>query len=101
MKLQNELPTGGKGLKIETRLNGHVVQSATTADMIFDIASLIAILSEPDFEDLISADHELLEYFTRISFQEPERDAALEMVKQAARTLAELANVVDLPVDED
>ena len=42
----DELPAGGKGLKIETRLNQQVVQSATTADMIFDIASLIAILSE-------------------------------------------------------
>lgn len=42
----DELPAGGKGLKIQTRLNGQVVQDATTADMIFDIASLIAILSE-------------------------------------------------------
>jgi 2-keto-4-pentenoate hydratase/2-oxohepta-3-ene-1,7-dioic acid hydratase in catechol pathway len=42
----DELPTGGRGLKIQTRLNGQVVQSATTADMIFDVASLIAILSE-------------------------------------------------------
>jgi 2-keto-4-pentenoate hydratase/2-oxohepta-3-ene-1,7-dioic acid hydratase in catechol pathway len=42
----DELPAGGKGLKIETRLNQQVVQSATTADMIFDVASLIAILSE-------------------------------------------------------
>jgi acylpyruvate hydrolase len=42
----DELPSGGKGLKIQTRLNRQVVQDATTADMIFDIASLIAILSE-------------------------------------------------------
>ncbi|HVY99771.1 MAG TPA: fumarylacetoacetate hydrolase family protein [Dongiaceae bacterium] len=42
----DELPAGGKGLKIQTRLNGQVVQDATTADMIFDVASLIAILSE-------------------------------------------------------
>ena len=42
----DELPPGCKGLKIETRLNGAVVQSATTADMIFDVATLIAILSE-------------------------------------------------------
>jgi acylpyruvate hydrolase len=42
----DELPGGGKGLKIQTRLNGRVVQDATTADMIFDIANLIAILSE-------------------------------------------------------
>lgn len=42
----DELPAGGKGLKIQTRLNGQLVQDATTADMIFDIAALIAILSE-------------------------------------------------------
>ncbi|MCC6073977.1 fumarylacetoacetate hydrolase family protein [Pseudomonas sp. GCM10022188] len=41
----DELPPGGKGLQIETRLNGRVVQSANTSDMIFDIASLIATLS--------------------------------------------------------
>ena len=42
----DELPAGGKGLKIQTRLNRQVVQDANTTDMIFDIASLIAILSE-------------------------------------------------------
>jgi len=42
----DELPAGGKGLEIQTRLNGQVVQDATTADMIFDVATLIAILSE-------------------------------------------------------
>ena len=42
----DELPAGGKGLKISTRLNRQVVQNATTDDMIFDVASLIAIISE-------------------------------------------------------
>lgn len=42
----DEIPAGGKGLRIQTRLNGQVVQNATTDDMIFDLASLIAILSE-------------------------------------------------------
>ena len=42
----DELPAGGKGLRIQTRLNGQVVQNATTDDMIFDVASLISILSE-------------------------------------------------------
>ena len=42
----DELPAGAKGLKIETRLNGKVVQSASTADMIFDVATLISIISE-------------------------------------------------------
>ena len=32
----DELPPGAHGLKIETRLNGRVMQSATTADLIFD-----------------------------------------------------------------
>jgi acylpyruvate hydrolase len=42
----DEVPAGGKGLRIQTRLNGQVVQDASTDDMIFDVASLIAILSE-------------------------------------------------------
>lgn len=41
----DELPPGASGLKIETRLNGQVVQSASTADMVFDVAETIALLS--------------------------------------------------------
>ncbi len=37
----DELPKGAKGLKIETRLNGKTLQSATTSSMIFDVATLI------------------------------------------------------------
>jgi len=42
----DELPLGGKGLRLETRLNGQVMQSASTDDLIFDVARLIVILSE-------------------------------------------------------
>ena len=42
----DELPAGAKGLRIQTRLNDKVVQDASTSDMIFDVATLIAILSE-------------------------------------------------------
>jgi 2-keto-4-pentenoate hydratase/2-oxohepta-3-ene-1,7-dioic acid hydratase in catechol pathway len=42
----DELPVGGKGLRIQTRLNGQTVQNASTDDMIFDVATLISILSE-------------------------------------------------------
>ena len=42
----DELPTGAKGLLLQTRLNGEVVQSANTDDMIYDVASLISIISE-------------------------------------------------------
>ncbi len=42
----DELPPGAKGLKIETRLNGVTVQSASTDDMVFDVASLVSIISE-------------------------------------------------------
>lgn len=40
------LPPGIKGLKIETRLNGEVVQSASTDDLVFDVATLIVLLSD-------------------------------------------------------
>jgi len=42
----DELPPGGSGLPIQTRLNGTVVQSASTNDMVFSVARLISILSE-------------------------------------------------------
>jgi acylpyruvate hydrolase len=42
----DELPPGVKGLLLETRLNGEVVQLANTNEMVFDVASLISIISE-------------------------------------------------------
>lgn len=42
----DELPPGAKGLKIQTRLNGQIVQDGSTDDLIFDVGELIAILSE-------------------------------------------------------
>ncbi len=42
----DELPAGGKGLRIQTRLNGAVMQDANTDDMVFDVATLIATISE-------------------------------------------------------
>jgi len=40
------LPPGCRGLKLETRLNGQTVQSASIDDMVFSVAQLISILSE-------------------------------------------------------
>lgn len=42
----DELPPGARGLHLECRLNGQVMQSANTQDMIFDVATLIAACSE-------------------------------------------------------
>ncbi len=42
----DELPPGCRGLRLETRLNGDVVQSASIDDLIFSVARLISILSE-------------------------------------------------------
>lgn len=42
----SSLPFGAKGLKLQTRLNGIVVQEASTDDMIFDIATLVSICSQ-------------------------------------------------------
>jgi acylpyruvate hydrolase len=39
------LPPGARGLRIETRLNGEVVQSASTDDLIFDVADLVSMIS--------------------------------------------------------
>src|SRR5882757_10227505 len=42
----DEVPPGGKGLRIQTRLNGEIVQTASTDDMIFDVATIIAFVTE-------------------------------------------------------
>lgn len=41
----DELPAGGEGLKIETRLNGNVMQSASTSQMIFNVEQTVSLLS--------------------------------------------------------
>lgn len=42
----DELPAGAAGLRLQTRLNGQVVQDASTSDLVFDVATLVSILSE-------------------------------------------------------
>lgn len=42
----DELPPGCRGLHIESRLNGRVMQSADTSDMVFGVARTISLLSE-------------------------------------------------------
>ncbi len=40
-----ELPAGAAGLKIECRVNGNVMQSSNTSNLIFDVKGTIALLS--------------------------------------------------------
>jgi acylpyruvate hydrolase len=42
----DELPPGCKGVRFETQLNGQVLQKASIDDLIFDVPSLVSILSE-------------------------------------------------------
>lgn len=42
----DELPAGAAGLRIQSRLNGEIMQDANTDDMIFPVDQTIAILSE-------------------------------------------------------
>ena len=42
----DELPPGCKSLHLETRLNGRVVQSASTDELVFSVADLVSIISE-------------------------------------------------------
>ena len=42
----DELPSGATGLKIESRLNGKVMQSANTRDMIFPVDETIMLLAQ-------------------------------------------------------
>lgn len=40
------LPPGCEGLRLQTRLNGQVVQDASISDMVFSVARLISVLSQ-------------------------------------------------------
>ncbi|MBP7565157.1 MAG: fumarylacetoacetate hydrolase family protein [Burkholderiaceae bacterium] len=42
----DELPAGAAGLRIQSRLNGQVMQDANTTDMIWGVAETIALLTE-------------------------------------------------------
>ncbi|MGH1483313.1 MAG: fumarylacetoacetate hydrolase family protein [Geminicoccales bacterium] len=42
----DELPAGAAGLRVQTRLNGEIMQDGNTDDMIFKVDQTIAILSE-------------------------------------------------------
>lgn len=42
----DELPAGATGLQLKTVLNGKEMQSANTRDMVFDVVTLVATLSE-------------------------------------------------------
>ena len=42
----DELPAGCSGLRIQSRLNGTVMQDASTADMLWPVDELLALLTE-------------------------------------------------------
>lgn len=42
----NELPSGAKGLGVQARVNGELLQDGNTGDMIFAIGELVAALTE-------------------------------------------------------
>ncbi|MCP3098678.1 fumarylacetoacetate hydrolase family protein [Myxococcus sp. K15C18031901] len=42
----DELPEGARGLRIQMRVGNELLQDATTSDMIFDVATVLADLSE-------------------------------------------------------
>ena len=46
MVTADELPDGGKGLKIESRVNGKVMQSDNTANMMFPLAETIVYATQ-------------------------------------------------------
>jgi len=42
----DELPPGAKGLRIQSRLNGKIMQDANTSMMLFDVPETVALLTE-------------------------------------------------------
>ncbi|MFL5704712.1 MAG: AAA family ATPase [Ktedonobacteraceae bacterium] len=48
---------------------------------------LIAVLSNHDFDELLSYDYELLEFFTRVNIEGPDKEIALAITKQICSEL--------------
>jgi 2-keto-4-pentenoate hydratase/2-oxohepta-3-ene-1,7-dioic acid hydratase in catechol pathway len=46
MVTADELPPGGKGLKIQTRLNGDTLQSDNTDNMMFPVAEMLVYITQ-------------------------------------------------------
>src|SRR5581483_8710985 len=46
MVTADELPAGAKGLRIQSRLNGQVMQSDNTSNMMFPVAECIAYITQ-------------------------------------------------------
>ena len=42
----DEVPSGARGLRLTTTLNGQTLQSASTEDLIFDVATQVSLLSD-------------------------------------------------------
>lgn len=45
MVTADELPPGAQGLRVSTRINGQTVQDSTTADLVFDVAMIVSLVS--------------------------------------------------------
>ena len=41
----DDLPVGAAGLRVETKLNGEVVQQGNTSQMLYDVAALVEVIS--------------------------------------------------------
>jgi 2-keto-4-pentenoate hydratase/2-oxohepta-3-ene-1,7-dioic acid hydratase in catechol pathway len=42
----SQVPPGASGLRIQSRLNGEIMQDANTRDMVFNVAQTVALMSE-------------------------------------------------------
>jgi ATP-dependent Clp protease ATP-binding subunit ClpA len=74
----------GTILRGESGANHKVVLRAALKEARVQV---VGILNDWDFDDLLSADHELLEFFTRVKVVEPRMKEAGEIVAQAAAAL--------------
>ncbi|HVB25179.1 MAG TPA: AAA family ATPase [Ktedonobacteraceae bacterium] len=70
----------GQLLRAETKGGNNLLLRKTLKEGHFH---LIGILSNRDYDELLSSDFELLELFTRVNIDEPEEEVALAIAKQA------------------
>lgn len=74
----------GALLRAESGANNKLVLRATLKE---SRVHLIGVLSNWDYEDLLSADHEILEFFTRVNVEEPNEESTIKIIKQVSAKL--------------
>lgn len=71
-------------LRAENGANNKVLLRAALSEQT---SQLIGVMADQEFDDMLASDPEIMGFFTRVKVAEPDRDAALRIVRHVAREM--------------